>query len=389
MNSNRKIGTMVVIVVLISIFTFQCTKKSESMLEYNIEVILPLTGNMAFLGVPVKNALILAEEDWKEKLAKEKIAINLIFGDSQANPSTAVSIHRQNKAIKEINGLISFLSGQTQALKPVAEAENTLFVALTVDPSICINSKNLIRPYYDFGAEGKAFLEIISEKKNNKIGIIYSTDPATAFEVEKIVIPGLNQMKINTIIKSYSVGNRDFKSQVLAMKIQPDSLPEILFTYGFGSDLPFLINTVREQSLFDKVIVIGPIGIGDAILSKNSTKGFEGIYYFSPLFLHIDFESKHQEYRTFKQKYIKKYKIEELAQSSIYTYDAYSAIAQALIKVKSTDTTAIVNELKSSKIKALAGYYSFDQSGNSTPPIGYAKVQENGKIELLKSFYEQ
>lgn len=386
---NKKNGIMLVIALLFSVFTFQCGQKAEPMLEYNIEVILPLTGNMAFLGVPVKNALILAEEDWKEKLANEKIAINLIFGDSQANPSTAVSIHMQNKAIKEINGLISFLSGQTQALKPVAEAENTLFVALTVDPSICSNSKNLIRPYYDFGAEGKAFLEIISEKKANKIGIIYSTDPATAFEVERVVIPGLKQTGIDTIIKSYGVGNRDFKMQVLTMKTQPDSLPEILLTYGFGSDLPFLINTVREQSLFDKVMVIGPIGIADAILSKNSTKGFEGVYYFGPLFMYSDFELKNPDYRSFKQKYTQKYKIEELNESSIYAYDAYLIIAQALIKAKTTDTPSIIKEIKSRKIKALAGSYSFDQSGNTTPPMGYAKILGNGDVKLIRSFNEQ
>jgi ABC-type branched-subunit amino acid transport system substrate-binding protein len=386
---DKKVGIILVIVLLISIFTFQCAKKSESMLEYNIEVILPLTGNMAFLGVPIKNALTLAEEDWKGKLAKDKISINLIFGDSQANPTTALSIHNQNKVIKEINGLFSFLSGQTQALKPVAESENILFVALTVNPSICNNSKNLIRPYYDFGAEGKAFLEIISGKNPKKIGIIYSTDPATAFEVERVVIPGLNQLKINTIIKSYSVGNRDFKLQVLAMKTQTDSLPEILLTYGFGSDLPFLVNTIKEQFLFDKTMVIGPIGIADAILSKNSAKGFEGIHYFGPLFMYSDFELENPEYLAFKQKYTKKFKIEELNESSIYAYDAYNIIAQALLKVKTTDTGIIVKEIKSSKIKGLAGLYGFDQSGNSTPPMGYAKILDNGDIQLIRRFNDR
>jgi ABC-type branched-subunit amino acid transport system substrate-binding protein len=386
MSKIKKIGIMLVIALLIGVFTCQCGKKSEQMLDYNIEVILPLTGNLAFLGVPVKNALILAGEDWKEKLAKEKIRINLIFGDSQANPSTAVSIHRQNKVIKKINGLFSYLSGPTQALKPVAEAENILFVAFTVDPTICRNSKNLIRPYYDFGAEGKAILEIISGKNPNKIGIIYSTDPATAFEVERVVIPGLKQIEIDTIIKSYNVGNRDFKTHVLSMKTQTDSLPEILLTYGFGSDLPFLINTVREQDLFDKVMVIGPIGIADAILTKNSTKGLEGVHYFGPLFMFKEFELENPGYQTFKHKYTKKYKVEALMESTVYAYDTYSIIARTLLKIKSIDTETIVKEIKTSKIKGLAGLYDFDQSGNSTTPMGYASILENGDVHLIRSF---
>ena len=70
--------------------------------EFNLEVILPLTGNLAFLGTPVQNGVILAHEEWEARLSQQNISINLIFGDSQGNPKNAVTIHSQNKIMKDI-----------------------------------------------------------------------------------------------------------------------------------------------------------------------------------------------------------------------------------------------------------------------------------------------
>lgn len=351
-------------------------------IEFNLEVILPLTGNLAFLGVPVKNALILAKEDWKDELDKKDISVNLLFGDSQGNPKTAVTIHNQNKALKSVHGLFSFLSGQTLALKPLAERDNIIFIASTVDPSVCENSKNLLRPYYSFGAEGKAMLTIVSEKDPQRVGIIYSTDSATSYEVEKVVLPGLKKANVSVIVQTYEVRNRDFRTQVFAIK-QAD--PDIILTYGFGSDLPFLVNTLKEQGVFGEPMVIGPIGIADAIPSKT-TKPFTGMYYFGPTFLHKAYEEKNPKYSTFKAKYIERYGADQFNESSVYAYDTYSLLAQTILKVRSTVASVLMNELKTKKISGLAGEYIFDEFGNCDPPVGFAHISDNGEIKLLRVF---
>lgn len=92
------------LLIFISVFWILLPPKGYSasdQLVYNLGVIIPDTGNMAFLGDPVKNGFLLAQEDWKQELAAKNITINLIFGDSQGNPKTAVSIYNQNKAIKK------------------------------------------------------------------------------------------------------------------------------------------------------------------------------------------------------------------------------------------------------------------------------------------------
>jgi len=356
------------------------SRGSGEKVEFNLEVNVPLTGNLAFLGVPTKNAFIIAHEDLKERLDKENVSINLIFGDSQGSPKTAVTVHNQNKALKKINGLFSMLSAQTLALKPLAERENIFYIASTVDPSVCENSKNLIRPYYSFGTEGKAMLEVISEKKPEKVGIIYSTDPATSFEVERVVLPGLKGMNIPVTVETYRVRNRDFRTQILSIK---QAAPDIILTYGFGVDIPFLINSLKEQQVYDKAMLIGPIGVSDALRFKPA-KDFAGMYYFDPAFLHV--EKQTQEYQAFKAKCIERFGAKQFTHASAYTYDTYVFLSEAIIATRSTDASVIMKELTNKKLTGLAGIYKFDETGDCNPPVGFSHITEDGEIKLLRVF---
>ena len=228
-------------------------------------------------------------------------------------------------------------------------------------------------------------VEVVSEKKPNKVGIIYSTDSATAFEVEQIVLPGLKRMGIPSIIQPYRVGNRDFRTQVAVIKSEA---PETVLTYGFGSDLPFLIHTIREQRVFNKSMVIGPIGIADAIPSKT-TRPFVGMYYFGPTFLYKNYEKQNPEYCAFKTAYISRYGAVRFNESAVYAYDAYGLLSQAILTTRSIDATSLMRIFTLKKMYGLAGEYTFDKSGNCNPPVGFAHILENGEIKLLRVFNGQ
>jgi len=380
---SKIVGSIIGAFILIGIIAFYVTDhKTYGKMQYNLEVIIPDTGNMAYLGDPVKNALIMAQEELKDELSQKNISLNLIFGDSQGNPKTAVTIYNQNKSLKKIHGVFSYMSGPTLAIKPLAQQDNILMIAATVDPSITFDSKNLIRPYYSFGSEGTSVLKVVEEKKPKKVAVIYSTDPATAYEVEKIVIPGINKIGIPCEVQSYKVGERDFRNQVVIVKL---SKPEMILTYGFGSDLPFLINTLREQKAFDGIFVTGPIGIADALPSQT-TKPFAGMYYFGPAFLLEEFEKGREDYRAFKAKYIQKYGADKFTLSAVYAYDSLRMLAQSIMSTNTTDASILFKEIIAKHNKGLAGEYSFDNLGNSNPSVGFAYIDKEGHIKLVREF---
>ncbi len=356
--------------------------KEQNAIDYRFEVILPLTGNLAFLGVPIKNALELAEEDWEQKLSESDISIELLFGDSQGAPAKALSIHKQNAATGKVDATFSFLSGQTLALKPVVAESGGLFVAATVDPSVTENSTNMIRPYYSFGAEANAILEVIKEEAPATVGMIYSLDSATAYAAENITLPGLRSMGINTSVETFKVGQREFRNQVVSVK---NSNPDIVLTNGFGSDLPFLINTLREQEVFPPAQVIGPIGIADAIPSQG-TDPFRGVKYFGPPFLLPGYEQENDIFSKFKARYIEQYNAKQFGESSVYAYDAYSLLAKALLNTRSSEAGTLFLHMVENNLGGLAGEYDFDVNGNTNLPVAYSHIEDTGEIKLLRVF---
>ncbi len=383
-------GICVTVVLAVLVVTTQCGKRSEqsvlppetspeTTLQYHLQAILPLTGNLAFLGVPIKNALQLAEEDWKERLSTGNVRLKVTFGDSQGDPKTAVTVYSQSDALGRVDAVFSFLSGQTAALKPIAERNAALFIAATIDPSITQGSKHLIRPYYSLGAEAEALLKFIGELKPRGVGLIYSIDAATAYAAEKITLPGLRAAGIPVEVQTFKVNERDFRNQVQAIKA---ASPEVVVANGFGSDLPFLVNNLREQGVFPPAKVIGPIGVADAIPAQG-TEPFKGMYYFGPEFLHTSYEATHPEYRSFKDRYIKRFGAQQFGESAVYAYDTYQIIAQALLGTKSADTSVVFAYLIGNNTVGVAGPYDFDESGDCEPGVVLAHVRNDGSIEVI------
>jgi len=372
-------GAIIILVALL--FVSQEVRSATEAIEYNLEAIVPLTGNVAILGVPVKNGLELAQDEWRERLSKEKVSINLNFGDSQANPKNAVTIYNQSKALRKVNAVYAYLGGITLALRPLTETDNVLLIAGTGDDSVCDGAKNIIRPYYSFRAEGEAMLEVISEKAPKKVGLIHSSDSATVYEVEKVIVPGLQKMNIIPIVQPYQPGNRDYRTQVLAVK---KAAPEIVLTWGFASDHPFLISTLREQRV--KSMIIGSFAISHLVASNRVTTPLYGMYYMGPSFLHRTYEEQNPQFKAFKTKYIKRYGAEQFHEAAVDAYDAYSLTAQALLAVRTTDAVALRSEILKGGFSALAGKYIFDEAGSAKTPIAFSHITETGDSGILRVF---
>ena len=359
-----------------------CGKKQAGSVEYNMSVIIPETGKTAFLGTPVKNALVMASEDWKDKLTKDNVNLKMTFGDSQGNPQTAVTIYNQQKAAGSVNGMISMLTGQTLALKPLTERDGVLSLFSNFDPTICEGTKTLVRPAYSFAEEGAAVVSVIVEKGAKSVGIIHSTDAATSYLVEKLVAPGLKAKGIVVTIQNFKGGDRDLRTQALVIK---KADPDVVLSYAFGADSPFLANTLREQGILGKKYVIGCVDVANAI-PGSTTKPFAGMYFFSPPFMLPGYETKNPEYASFKEKYIMRFGVENYVQTSVYAYDSYSMVAQTIQKTRSTDATTLIAELKKSKFNGLAGTYTFKDNGDVVMPICYTHVKDDGSIEVVKEY---
>ncbi len=71
------------------------------------------------------------------------------------------------------------------------------------------------------------------------------------------------------------------------------------------------------------------------------------------------------------------------AARALYTYGAIQAWVQAVEKAGSTDTTRVIDALRSNKFDTVLGKIGFDKKGNVTAP-GYVFYKwHNGTYEYL------
>ena len=96
-------------------------KPASDGLRYKLSAMVPETGNIAFIGQPIHNALILANEQMRERLKEANIEIELIFADTQGNPREAVTQFGRMADVEKVNGIITTLSGVIGAISPLAK----------------------------------------------------------------------------------------------------------------------------------------------------------------------------------------------------------------------------------------------------------------------------
>jgi ABC-type branched-subunit amino acid transport system substrate-binding protein len=242
---------------------------------------------------------------------------------------------------------------------------------------------NLIRPYYSFGIEGEAMVQIVSEDKPNKVGIIYSRDSSSSFEVEKVVIPGLEKLGVPMVVESFVPNKREFRDQVTVIKAAD---PDQLLLFGFGPDLSALVKTLKEQGLYEKTKIVGSVAIGEAIIAEGDTKAYAGIYYFEPTFYHDGYENENAAYADFKRRYIERYGEKQFQHSSVFAYDAYLVVAKALMREKTKDASTLMDSIRRNPTAGLAGVYVFDENGDTKLPVGLVHVSPEGELKLVRTF---
>ena len=102
-------------------------RKADSI---KVGVILPLTGNVASLGVPCRNGILLAVEKFNSGNTLITHRIDLIIEDSKAEAKTAVASFNKLVSIDNVQVIIGPLtSTETLAVAPLAEKRSVVIIS--------------------------------------------------------------------------------------------------------------------------------------------------------------------------------------------------------------------------------------------------------------------
>jgi len=312
----------VIFSVTIGFFSFTgCAKKEPEV--YKIGAILPLTGNLAFLGEPERDAIKLAVEDINAAGGIKGKKLEVVIEDSKGDPKQGAMITNKFISIDKIKAIVTSVTTIGLAAQPICDKNKIVQMALCMHPTITEGSPYTFRVFDNILQESELILRYIKNINVKKVVILYAKVPEQEMSAKDYLAPALKKMGIEVpLVESYEMTQRDFSSTVVKIKKYN---PEVLAIMGFGHTYPPLFKALKQFGLLEKIKIVG--GLGFLELPPGAPMVlFEGVVFVAPSF---KVGIKKDKGMTFVEKYKKRYgKMPSF--DAGYVYDSILMLAEAM-----------------------------------------------------------
>ena len=198
------------IVVLGICFITYFNMKDQNSGKKNVYAVLPLTGPLAQTGKEAQQVM-----DYYYK--KGDYPFNLIYIDSETNPTKAITALQQ-KTINDDNPIvIAALTGITEAVAPYVRQKNGFLFSIT---AINKNLPNFLRLHNDVDGILEPIVSYL--KKYHKVALAYVEDEYGRLE-RNYIVQQLKESNIPVDEVSISLKTLDVRTEVLKLKsFNPD-----------------------------------------------------------------------------------------------------------------------------------------------------------------------
>ena len=285
----------------------------------------------------------------RELITREKVVA--LLGEVASGRSLEAAPIAQRSGIPMIS------PGATN--EKVTETGDHIFRVCFIDPfqgTVCAKFAHKL------GATKAALLVDVS--KDYSIGLAKSFK--NQFEAEGGTIVGR---------QSYSGGDKDFSSQLTAIKADN---PQVIFLPAYYTEAPLIIRQARQLGI--TVPFIGGDGWDSPELVQVGGDAVEGCYFSN----HFSNQSTEPKVVAFVQNYRKKYGEDPDAMAAL-SYDTTLLLADAMKRAGTTDPAKVTEALAATKgFEGVTGKITFDSHRNPIKPAVILQVK-NGKFSYVES----
>ncbi|MEA3457200.1 MAG: ABC transporter substrate-binding protein, partial [Candidatus Thermoplasmatota archaeon] len=283
----------VVIMFLFTSQTFAMGAGQKHEEEIRIGAVLPLTGNLSYLGSEEKNTLMLLEKNINEK---NEIKLKIFFEDSKGTAKDGLTAFNKLK-MEGIKYYITSLTIVSLAIAPLCNQNGFIQFALSVDPLIAGQNKNLICLYYNLADEMKLISKLLAFKKAKDVASIYINTPEDETAINKFFKSYLKDYNIKHLGNyTYGFADKSVKNQLLKLKALD---PDYINTIDFGYMYPTILKEAQVLGIREKIIG----GLGMMTAPPMDTFLLSNIYFCASSFVIKPTE----KYKIFAKKYEEKY----------------------------------------------------------------------------------
>ena len=366
----------VAVIVVVSGVVY--TQRSIGPREYQFGAILPLTGDMARLGEPKRDAIQMAIDEINRLGGIDGKSLTLRLEDSKAKPEDGVTILQR---LIDLNGIRMFyvdITGVALSAAPIASARGVVMFAGSAHPSITVGHLGVFRIFTSGAQEAKILSEYLVGRGVKTAFVLYVDDPLG--QDTKTVFERLFQERGGKLVGSekFKSGAQEFRSILSKAKA---SGADTVAVFDYGVTLPQILQQARQAGISSEKITgnIGFVGPGvvrlDAVLK-------EGVVFTGPAFTYrILSEASSPAMQTFIREYeARTKKLPDY--TAAFAYDTIKLLSAAL-KGTGGDPQKLKNNLLSTReFPGVTGNITILPNGDSSTDMVLA-TYKSGKIVSL------
>lgn len=342
MKKKTIITTLVALAVIAGTVYWLTQKNSVKRGDKTVRIgaVLPLTGDMAFLGETGKNGLTLAQEYINQKKLLKGKEIKFIFGDGMGIPKNSINALNYLIEMEKTNIIFSIVSAVDVAFIPIQQEKQFLFVSHATHPALSNINPLFFRHSPTVLQEAEILQKYVGKDSSTTVLLSMSDDYGIAFS--KIAQENGFISSKNIII--FNTNERDYKTLCLkAIKNKPSKI----LLCGNGKDQHKIATALRELNYKDEIITTLGFKVGGAYDVVKDKIDFTYVN-----FKKTNIDERYAEVLTkYKDKFGK-----DMTLNEMIFFNTALLLVDAINNVKEKDN-ANVNEIASniSKIKLFNG----------------------------------
>lgn len=345
-----------------------------------IGVVTPLSGTYAGIGQQVRWGLELAVKEVNAAGGIMGRKVDLIFEDSEANPSVAVQKAEKLFQVSKVDFLTGTVnSGATLAVGQLAERSGKL-IATTVSFADSITgercSPNVFRVNGRAGQQSAALASWISKEKPKAKVYYLGPDYEMGRSTVAAFKSNVDRVGGNSVGEIFApLDSKDYTQYFGQMR---STRPDVLYTSVAGNDTVRLFTQLQEFGLLGNMTVLGASG---TVTSQNigaigkAAEGFvTGVGYSTE----IDTPAN--------KKFLEAFKAANKSEPDLYGTDSYGVIyayKAAVEKAKSTETAKVRDALRGLKWQTPQGEKEIRAGDHQAQQTMYVVRVTGGKFKIV------
>jgi branched-chain amino acid transport system substrate-binding protein len=353
-----------------------CSKKQD--VGIPVGQFASLTGAQATFGQSTDKGVQLALEQINSSGGVLGQPIHLITKDNQSKPGETSTAVRELITRDKVVGLIGEVaSGRSLEAAPIAQRSGIPMISpASTNEKVTEAGDHIFRVCFIDPFQGTVCAKFARELKATKAAVLvdvskdYSLGLAKSFKKEFVAGGGIIVGE-----QSYSGGDKDFSSQLTAIKAEN---PEVIFLPAYYTEAPLIIRQARQLGI--TAPFIGGDGWDSPELISVGGAALEGCYFSN----HFSNQSTDPQVVAFVDAYRKKYDGDPDAMVAL-GYDALRLLADAMKRAGTTDPARVTAAIAATReFPGVTGKITLDEHRNPTKPAVILQVK-NGKFTYVET----